>query len=98
MLSGRLKQQVGRVYVATPNKDRVQSLWKQTLFSASAHDRPISAAVAIFNRKAEEAGLRVNWGELRNLPPLPTSLEWHYSVNDVFPWLKRYQKKAKAGK
>lgn len=95
MLSGRLKQQVGRVYVQTPNKDRVQSLWNQTLFSASAHERPVSAAVGIFNRKAEEAGLKVDWNELRNLPPFPDSLEWHYSVNDYYPWLKRYQKKKK---
>lgn len=92
MVSGRLKQQVGRVFVETPNKDRLQSLWNQTLFSASAHERPVCGAVAIFSRKAADAGLIVNWDDLRNRPPLPNSLEWHYSVNDYYPWLKRHKK------
>jgi hypothetical protein len=96
-ISGRLKQMTGSVYVAPTQEDRVQRLWTSTLFSASAHDRPCSAAVAIFMRKAKEDGLVVNWDKLRNRPPHSDTVEWHWSVNDYYAWLKRNrEKKAKA--
>lgn len=92
MLSGRLKHMTGRVYKVLPDVDKVQQLWTQTLFSSSAHKRPVSSAVAIFRKKCDDAGLTIDWDKLRNRPPLPTSQQWHSEVNDVWPWLTRKRK------
>lgn len=96
--SGRLKQMTGKVFVRPTSEDRAQRLWTSTLFSASAHERPVSAAVAIFRQKCDKEGVVPNWDKLKHSPPPPSSMDWHRIVDEVWPWLKRSKERRKSGK
>jgi len=89
MASGRLKLQHGNVFKRTLDEGQVDRLWFQTLIGAANRRSPVSSAVALFIQKTDRAGLKIDWDVLKHKPPLPTDVKWHYTVTDVYPWLKR---------
>lgn len=86
---GTLVLQTGSVTPKAKASKSADKLWTSTLYAAAHLDRSVSSAIAVWRSKCKEQGFATDARALSVAMPAIDSVDYHRSVLQVYPWLRK---------